>query len=160
MGESCRNEGVAMSSKETDPRAQTSSEWRRLGFFYDYDDSSRAWIVRGSRAGLGLLCSELRAYARNPAHAPESEHEHYGPYSYLKLVTWPEAKIVADGVYGRLDDFERLAGIIEAGLHTMVHGEELRIDSEYSTRNDSVLVIKLEPDDFDPAACDPAGGTP
>jgi hypothetical protein len=100
------------------------------------------------------LCSELRAYAHNPAHAPLSEHEHYGPYSYLEFVTWSEAKILEEGIHGRLDDFERLAGIVEAGLHSMAPGKELRIDSEYSKRNDSVLVIRLEADDFDPAECD------
>jgi hypothetical protein len=145
-----------MSSTEDALKAQTRAEWRALRFFYDYDDASRTWLIRGNRAGLRRLCSELRAYAHNPAHAPLSEHEHYGPYSYLEFVTWSEAKIVAEGIYGRLDDFDRLAGIVEAWLHPMEPGKELRIDSEYSKHNESVLVIRLEADDFDPADCDPA----
>ena len=145
-----------MNSTEDSLKAQTRAEWRALGFFYDYDDVSRTWLIRGSHAGLLRLCSELRAYAHNPAHASLSEHEHYGPYSFLEFVTWSEAKIVAEGIYGRLDDFERLAGIVEAGLHPMRPKKELRIDSEYSKDNDSVLVIRLEADDFDPAECDPA----
>ena len=36
-------------------------EWRELGFFYDRNDSAKAWLIRGSRAGLwccrtGLNC--------------------------------------------------------------------------------------------------------
>src|SRR5882724_1605122 len=117
MAGSCQsNWSFDMSSTDDALKASTRAEWRTLGFFYDYDEASRVWLIRGSRAGVQRLCSELRAYARNPAHSRLSEHEHYGPYSYLEFVTWTEAKIVPEGVYGRLDDFDRLGGIVETWL--------------------------------------------
>jgi hypothetical protein len=79
----------------------TRSEWRELGFFYERDDEARAWRLVGSGGGLGGFCSLLEQYASDPRMARTSEHEHYGPYAYLKLVTWPDAGVVKDGLYAR-----------------------------------------------------------
>lgn len=134
----------------------TRLEWNSLGFFYDYDEASRTWLVRAARRGMDRLCEELRRYAADPRNAEISEHEHYGPYSYLKFVTWTEPKIVPDGIYGRVEDFDRLAGIIMTAMACAKTGERVRIDEAYAMANEARLELLLEPDNFEVASADPA----
>ncbi len=65
----------------------TRREWRELGFFYDYDEKQACWRLVGAQAGLLKFCELLRQYADNPKNDKLSEHDHYGPYSYLKVMT-------------------------------------------------------------------------
>ena len=69
----------------------TRREWRELGFFYDRDDQAKVWQLTGSRAGLLRFRDVLRSYAADPGNDLKSEHQHYGPYGYLEVMTWPEA---------------------------------------------------------------------
>jgi hypothetical protein len=134
----------------------TRAEWEALGFFYDYEDSQRTWLIRASRTGMERLCAELRQYAADPRNGAVSEHEHYGPYSYLKFVTWPEAKIVPDGIYGRIEDFGRLAEIISGALTGAKPGDRIRVDEAYSDSSEAKFELLLESDDFEVASADPA----
>lgn len=136
----------------------TRSAWESLGFFYDYDESSRTWVVRAHRRGMDRLCEELRRYASDPRNADISEHEHYGPYSYLKFVTWTEPKVVADGIYGRVEDFDRLAQLIARAIVSARPGDRIRIDEAYAAANEAKLNLVLEPDSFDVASADQSLG--
>jgi hypothetical protein len=69
----------------------TREEWRELGFFYDPDDRAKTWTLTGSRLGLRRFVECLLEYAADPGNAMQSEHQHYGPYMYLEVMTWPEA---------------------------------------------------------------------
>ncbi len=137
-----------------DLNEQTRSEWRKLGYYYCYDDGVSTWFVRGSRCGLEQFCCDVRNYAADSNHSGISEHEHYGPYSYLKLVTWNEAKITADGIYGRLEDFVRLAQVIERKCSQADTGATIAIENEYSRHNEARLALTIMKDDFDPASED------
>ncbi len=75
-------------------REHIKEEWLDLGFFYELDDEIRAWVFKGSRAGLMKLCDLLDAYTCNPSMNQLSEHEHYGPYLYLKLMTLDKRKLL------------------------------------------------------------------
>jgi len=141
-------------SKGLDER--TRAEWEALGYFYDYDEPQRTWLIRASRRGVERLCTQLRLYDADPQNAAISEHEHYGPYSNLKFVTWTEAKIVPDGVYGKVGDFTRLAEIITRRVTSAAPGDRVRIDEAYSRNNDAIFEIQLEPDEFRAAKADPA----
>jgi hypothetical protein len=77
---------TAMPPREVD--SITITEWRELGYFYDFDPNSNSWIIRGSRNGIQKLIDQLKAFAKNPKFAEKSEHEHFGPYMYLKVMTW------------------------------------------------------------------------
>jgi len=134
----------------------TRSEWAALGFFYEYDEPSRVWRIRASHAGVGRLASELRRYGQDPGNAAISEHEHYGPYGYLKFVTWKEPKILPDGIYGRPDDFERLAEIVATTTKSLAVGGRVVVDQMYSSGNEASLDIAIEADDFDVASADTA----
>src|SRR5580704_6177371 len=77
----------AMPSDATN--SATKLDWRELGFFYDRDDQARNWRLTGSRAGLLRFRDALLSYVADPRNALDSEREHYGPYSYLEVMTSP-----------------------------------------------------------------------
>jgi hypothetical protein len=135
--------------------ASTTREWRELGFFYDTNKSESAWNLIGSRSGLLGFARLLRDYAANPHLAPISEHEHYGPYFYLKVVTWHEPRITEEDIRGTQIDIRRLAELIERGLVSVDVGQSFEIDTDYSPRNEFRLRLHVREDEFDPASADP-----
>ena len=137
-------------------RENTAQEWRQLGFFYDRADVARTWTLTGSRAGLQKFPDALRAYVLDPRNALKSEHEHYGPYMYLKVMTWPDAALDRDGIRGSLVDLERLAVLVEKTLTSARPGETIRIRHEFSPRTSYGLILDVREDSFDPSEADPA----
>jgi hypothetical protein len=135
--------------------ARTRTEWRDLGFFYDRDDVSRRWKLVGSKAGLGRFSELLLKYVADPRNARVSEHEHYGPYQYLKVMTWTEAMLDGHAISGTLEDLSRLSSIIDARLASGTTGQSLRVGSEYAPNSEYDLEIQIAADGFDPAAADP-----
>ena len=129
-------------------------EWRKLGFFYDLDDASREWRVTGSRSGLRRLRDLLLAYVADPRNRAESEHEHYGPYHYLEVMTWSEAGIDDHAIRGTLADLERLARIVEARVNQAVPGATIRSREDFAASSPYSLVLEVREDDFDPATAD------
>ena len=141
-----------MASEATDKA--TKQEWRELGFFYDRDDENRIWKLIGSRAGLLRFRDELLLYVANPKNALKSEHEHYGPYSYLEIMTWPEAGFDDHAIRGPLEDLTRLAKLIEAKVDTMCPGSTLQIREEFAAHSPYALLLEMRQDLFDPATAD------
>jgi hypothetical protein len=78
-----------MTDKKFDIDQMMIDEWRQLGFYYDRDDRLyvNQWRFFGSKKGLQNFVSMLDKYTNNPANDILSEHDHYGPYSYLKIMT-------------------------------------------------------------------------
>ena len=133
----------------------TRREWRELGFFYNSDDETKVWTLTGSREGLLHFRDILLSYAADSRNARESEHEHYGPYMYLKIMTWPEAGFDDKTIRGSLADLARLAKLIEAKLETAPPGSTIGIREEFASDSPYALVLDLRADGFDPAAADP-----
>jgi hypothetical protein len=133
----------------------TRSEWRELGFFYDRDDQSKLWKLTGSRAGLLRFRDALLSYVADPRNALKSEHEHYGPYAYLEVMTWPEAGFDHHAIRGPVADLARLSALIEAKLAIARPGSIVRIQEEFAPNSPYALVLDLREDGFDPAAADP-----
>jgi hypothetical protein len=133
---------------------QTRAEWRALGFFYDRDDEAKVWELIGSRAGLMCFRDALLAYVDDPHNAKESEHEHYGPYMYLKIMTWQEAGFDNNAIRGPLADLLRLAELIETKLAKAQPGSVFRIQEEFITNSPYALVLQVREDGFDPATAD------
>ena len=98
---------------------------------------------------------ELRLYALDPNRRALSEHVHLGPYMNLELMTWHEAKITDHSIVGTVDDFVKLADLIERKLKQSKPGEAVVIDGEYSPYNEAVLEISIRDPGFDPSTCDP-----
>ena len=133
----------------------TRREWRELGFFYDRDDDNKVWRLTGSRAGLLRFRDALLSYVTDPRNASDSEHEHYGPYSYLKVMTSPNAGFDGHAIHGSVSDIRRLSGLIEAKLAAARPGATVRIREDFALDSPYALVLDLREDGFDPAAADP-----
>ena len=134
---------------------QTKEDWRELGFFYDYDKANSCWRLVGSRLGLLKFCDILNEYAADERNAPLSEHEHYGPYWYLTLVTWSEPEITAHDIRGTFEDFRRLSKLTKQKLENASVGDKFIIDVKYSPKNEAKILFEIETDDFDAAKADP-----
>ena len=130
-------------------------DWRALGFHYERDDESREWRFTGSRSGLLGLRDLLIAYVRDPGHAAVSEHEHYGPYLYLEVMTWPEAGLDAHALRGPLSSLEHLAHLVAERLAVARPGERLFLREDFAPAGPYSLVLLVQSDDFDPASADP-----
>jgi len=94
-------------------------------------------------------------YAANSRNEAKSEHDHYGPYKYLKVMTWTEPGIDRNAIYGTLQNLRQLAGIIEAKLQDTRPGSVLRIQEEFAASCEYCLVLKVRDEGFDPASADP-----
>jgi hypothetical protein len=133
----------------------TRQQWHELGFFYDRDDRARVWKMTGCRAGLLRFRDALLEYAADRRNTPRGEHEHYGPYMYLEIMTWPEAGFDDHAIRGPLRDLVRLAKLIEAKLATVSPGSSVQIREEFASDSPYTLVLDLREDGFDPATADP-----
>jgi len=69
----------------------------------------------------------------DPRNALKSEHEHYGPYSYLEVMTWPEAGFDNHAIRGPVADLARLAALIQTKLATARPGSTVRIQEQFAT---------------------------
>ena len=133
----------------------TRRQWRELGFFYSRDDSTKVWELRGSKTGLLRFRDELLAYSADPRYKVKAEHEHYGPYAYLKVMTWPETSIDQRTIRGPLGELARLAGIIETKLADAEPNSVIRIREEFAKDSPYSIVLSIQEDGFDPASADP-----
>jgi hypothetical protein len=82
-----------------------------------------------------------------------SEHDHLGPYFYLKLMTWNSPEITASTWSGSLPDFLRLAALIEQHLSNLVKNEFF-IGSDYSSSSTAKIHFIIESDGLDPSTVD------
>jgi|SRR5215813_1380515 len=133
----------------------TRSEWRNLGFFYERDDDNRVWRLTGSRAGLLRFRDALLSYVTDPRNASDSEHEHYGPYLYLEVMTSSNAGFDDHAIRGSVSDLRRLSDLIDAKLATANPGCTVRIQEEFARDTPYALVLDVREDGFDPASADP-----
>ena len=133
----------------------TRLDWRQLGFYYSFEKNDSCWYLTGSREGLLKFPALLIAFAEDPRNAAISEHDHYGPYMYLKLVTWDAPHITNDAIYGTLSDLTRLAKILDRGIRDAIAGDKFVVDEEFAPGCDAKIEIEIRPDGFDPASADP-----
>jgi len=134
-------------------KMMTIEEWRELGFYYDYINEEKCWLFIGSKKGISKLYYIIEQYCQ-PQNAQISEHAHFGPYMYLKIVTWTEPIINENGIYGSLEDLSKLADTIKTRLNKIEPLGVIEIDEEYSTNNQSHIKIIIRDDNFDPASED------
>ena len=128
------------------------SEWRELGFYYDIneDDNVKEWRFFGSKIGLQKFVSLLDKYVKDPRNNSLSEHEHYGPYGYLKIMTWDKPEITEDYIAGTIEDLEQLRDIISNKISETNTGQTFNIEAEYGVGNSASARFFIMTDDFDP----------
>lgn len=136
--------------------AATRREWRELGFFYSRDDEALEWRLVGSRSGLLRFRDLLLAFVDDEKNAMPSEHEHYGPYGYLEVMTWPSAGFDDHAIRGNLKDLDRLAALVDSKLSTASADSSVYIRTEFAEDSPYTLVLEVRDAGFDPAAADPA----
>jgi hypothetical protein len=134
----------------------TREEWRELGFFYDRDDPSKEWRVRGSRSGLLAFASILSNYSRNPRSHELSEHDHFGPYMYLTIGTWRRPEITDYWICGSPEDLSRLSQLVQDKVAKAHVGDVLSFRKLYAPDSAYELILELSDDQFDPAVADEA----
>jgi hypothetical protein len=144
--------GYAVPSKATNEA--TRAEWRDLGFFYDRDDELRQWRIIGSKDGLALFARVLQRYASDPRNEMVSEHDHLGPYMYLKIGTWNAPDITDDWIAGTLPNLLHLSSIIEGKLPYAKPGDRIALRDAYAPTSSYELVLEVREDDFDPVRAD------
>ncbi|HRH01747.1 MAG TPA: hypothetical protein PLI68_06655 [Bacteroidia bacterium] len=143
-----------MENKVFNFNEQYKKEWRALGFYYEFKDESKIWLVVGSRIGLSNFCSLLNRYTNNSEKNKLSEHQHLGPHAYLKIVTWNEPELNESGIYGTLEDIKKLSKLIFIKLKNCHQGDIFIIDKEYSFNNKCIFRIVVREDQFDPSTLD------
>lgn len=130
-------------------------EWSDLGFYYELDDEVKSWIFKGSRAGLMKLCDILDAYTRNSKMHQLTEHDHYGPYMHLKIMTLDKRDISNDHIAGTIQDLVNLRVLIHSFLMTCKEGDEYLIHDDYSANSAYKIKLIVMEDEFDPSSADP-----
>jgi hypothetical protein len=133
----------------------TRKEWRDLGFFYERNDDQKQWRLVGSRSGLLKFGDLLMRYAADSRNDAKSEHDHYGRYMYLTVMTWSEPGMDGESVHGTLEDLRRLADIIAAKLEKAKPSSLVRIQEEFADTCEYSLVLEVRDNGFDPASVDP-----
>lgn len=133
----------------------TSREWRELGFFYDRDDQERKWRIVGAKAGLQKFAALVQRYASNEKNQAISEHEHFGPYSYLEVGTWDVPQITNHWIAGSLDQLHGLASAIKGVIENQSVGECISVRALFAPGSPYDLILEMRPDNFDPASEDP-----
>lgn len=142
-----------MSPSEATNRA-TRDEWRELGFFYETRTDPRSWRLVGSKSGLARLVSLLDQCVRDPRNAALSEHEHYGPYMYLKVQTAETPAIDEHGIRGSLQDLARLRDLIAHALEASRPGQSFQVGAECCAPVSHPIHFEVREASFDPATED------
>ena len=132
----------------------TRREWRELGFFYDRDSDAQEWRIFGSVAGLRKFAQLVREYALNPRSDALSEHDHYGPYSYLEIGTWSDSEITDHWIAGPVRELLSLSSLIDDLLPHATAGDRFSLRKDYAPSSPYDLVLLVHDDAFDPARAD------
>jgi hypothetical protein len=129
-------------------------EWRKLGFYCEMDREKKLWTLTGSRAGLLYFPDLLLGYVADPTNASDGEHQHYGPYGTLEVMTYPDAGFDSHAIRGSLVALTHLAELIEVKLATAEPGSPIRIREEFAADSPYTLVLDVRADGFDPSTAD------
>jgi hypothetical protein len=145
-----------MTDKKFDIDQMMINEWRQLGFYYDRDDRLDVNQLRffGSKKGLQNFVSLLDKYTKNPVNDTLSEHDHYGPYSYLKIMTLDKPTITADYIAGTIQDLKFLKNLIFEKLDKTEPGQTFNIEKDYGQDNTISAKFFVMADNFDPVSMD------
>ncbi len=131
-------------------------EWRDLGFYYEIEEYNdfKQWKFYGSKKGLFNLIKLLEDYTAKKSKDCISEHDHYGPYSYLKIMTWSKPEITENYFAGTISDLNVLKEIIAGKLDVTDVGQTFVISNEYGEGNTASARFFVMAVDFDPVSMD------
>jgi len=96
----------------------------------------------------------LDKYVTNPVNEALSEHDHYGPYGYLKIMTWDKPIITENYIAGSLNDLNYLKNLLNKMLSEVAIGESFDVAEYYGSGNGAAAKFFVMPDPFDPVIMD------
>lgn len=137
-------------TSEENPSTQA---WRKLGFYYDFDQGSKTQCIFGDNNGIHRFINELLSYGNSKYFQLSGAHDHLGPYSYLELRTCECAGIKEGLIHGTPTDFLKLAKLIEEELLSQESTNKICINN-FGSADSVPLVISVMPDGFDPSSFD------
>lgn len=129
-------------------------QWQELGFYYECRDQERLWYITGSMNGLLHFYTILLNYINKEQYNDISEHEHYGPYMDLEIMTWNKAGINSHSIHGTKNDLKKLADIFLSKLQSSSIGDQFTIKCEYAPDTEYSILVKVRGDNFDPFLLD------
>lgn len=141
-----------MLSKKEAIEAATRDEWRELGFYFDYEESSKTHNIHGDRIGLTKFSNLLLDYASNPLNA-EVGHDHIGPYMSLEIRTGKALKIHESCIEGTINDLRMLSQFLQDQLSDSDSGQSFSFQNE-DDASSSLLCFHLHPNGFDSSSLD------
>ena len=133
----------------------TQREWRELGFYYCRDDEAREWRIEGSHDGLLKFAECFIAYSADARNVTISEHEHYGPYSYLEIGTWHTPQITDHWIAGTQAQLSELGSRIRKLVEDAGPGTEVLLRDSFAAGSPYELRLIVKDAGFDPAQADP-----
>ena len=143
--------------KKVDIDQMMIDEWRELGFFYDFDErlSVNQWRFYGNKQGLFNFVKLLDAYVINSNNDMSFEHDHYGPYMYLKIITLEDECVINENaIGGTITDLKKLRDLIADKIEKSLPGQTFTIDKEYGLHNSATTKFFVMADNFDPVSMD------
>jgi len=130
------------------------SDWRKLGFHYDWKDDPSRLVFSGSLTGLKRFVVHLDDYVSNPDNDMISEHDHYGPY-WLKVMTWSCPLEIDDkNIRGTIPELTALRDELAANLKELSVGDSFTLDRHFREGITTPLIFQAKAADFDPASLD------
>ena len=129
-------------------------EWRKLGFYCEMDREKKLWTLTGSRAGLLYFSDLLLGYITDPKNAADGEHQHYGPYGTLEVMTYPDAGFDSHAIRGSMVALTHLAELVEVKLASAEPGSPILIREEFAANSPYSLMLDVRADGFDPSSAD------
>lgn len=132
----------------------TAEDWRKLGFYYECDEEKQVWRFVGSKAGLYKLAYLFIEYSSNPYNQKISEHQHYGPYMYLKIATSVDFGIGKYGFCGSLRNFNDLGRQINDKIMSAEENSTIVFVPIWSSVTDYRLIFDVRQENFDLATVD------
>lgn len=143
--------------KKVDIDQMMINEWRELGFYYNFDASPSVnqWRFFGSKEGLLNFVKLLDDYVSNPNNYQLFEHEHYGPYMQLKIITLEAQNVINDNaIGGTIIDLKRLRNLLANKIEKTLVGQTFTIDQDFGEDNTATTKFFVMPDNFDPVSMD------
>ena len=143
--------------KKVDIDQMMIDEWRELKFYYDFDErpSVNQWRFYGSKQGLLNFVKLMDTYVNNHNNDKLFEHEHYGPYMYLKIITLEDESVINDNaIGGTINDLKNLKDLIAFKIGTSFPGQTFTIDKEFGINNTATAKFFVMADNFDSISMD------
>jgi hypothetical protein len=113
----------------------TIEEWRQLGYYYERNDDNKEWIITASPFGVITFAQSILRYAESTRFSEYGDHEHYGPYWYLKIMTTPLPEMNENAISGTKDDLKRLYEIIREKVDNSEPGSNMDIPVKSATNS-------------------------